>query len=123
MYAALGDHLGVIEAEYFGQVLTGIGQSTIDRILASAVSGGAINGPQTVARDRNQYVQNLPGSHTSMGHLMGHLEATMITDMNQGLRAVSAKPLVRERRLGDLNPGWARTQTALAVPSPPPKAR
>jgi hypothetical protein len=27
------------------------------------------------------------------------------------------KPLLRERRLGDLNPGWARTQTALAVPS------
>src|SRR6516165_11466963 len=23
----------------------------------------------------------------------------------------------QERRLGDLNPGWARTQTALAVPS------
>ena len=92
MYAALGDHLGVIEAEHFGQALTGIGQSTIDRILASAVSSGAITGPQTVARDRNQYVQNLPGSHTSMGHLMGHLEATMITDMNQGLRAVSAKP-------------------------------
>jgi hypothetical protein len=32
---------------------------------------------------------------------MGHLEAAMITDLNQGLRAVSAKPLVRERRLGD----------------------
>ena len=92
MYAALGDHLGVIEAEHFGQALTGIGQSTIDRILASAVSSGAINGPQTVAQDWNQYVQNLLGSHTSMGHLMGHLEATMITDMNQGLRAVSAKP-------------------------------
>jgi hypothetical protein len=28
------------------------------------------------------------------------------------------KPLLRGRRLGDLNPGWARTQTALAVPSP-----
>ena len=26
---------------------------------------------------------------------MGHLEAVMITDMKQGLRAVSAKPLVR----------------------------
>jgi hypothetical protein len=25
---------------------------------------------------------------------MGHLEAVMITDMNQGLRAVGAKPLV-----------------------------
>src|SRR5579875_2918680 len=46
---------------------------------------------------------------------MGHLEAAMIIDVNQGLRAVSAKPLVRWRRLGDLNPGWARTQTALAA--------
>jgi hypothetical protein len=30
-----------------------------------------------------------------MGHLVGHLEAGMITDMKQGLRAVSAKPLLR----------------------------
>jgi hypothetical protein len=30
----------------------------------------------------------------SMGHLMGHLEAAMITDMSQGLRAMRAKPLV-----------------------------
>src|SRR5260221_5359749 len=28
--------------------------------------------------------------------------------------APSEKALLRERRLGDLNPGWARTQTALA---------
>jgi len=46
---------------------------------------------------------------------MGHLEAVMITDVNQGLRAVSAKPWSEWRRLGDLNPGWARTQTALAA--------
>ena len=43
-HAALGDHLGVVEAEHFGQVLTGIGGSTIGRIPAPAVSGGAING-------------------------------------------------------------------------------
>jgi hypothetical protein len=30
-----------------------------------------------------------------MGHQWGHLEVAMITDMNQGLRALSAKPLVR----------------------------
>jgi hypothetical protein len=41
-------------------------------------------------RNRNQGVQHLPDSHTSMGHL----EAAMIIDTNQGLRAVSAKPLV-----------------------------
>jgi hypothetical protein len=46
---------------------------------------------------------------------MGHLEAAMITDTEQRLRAISAKPLLTWRRLGDLNPGWARTQTALAV--------
>jgi hypothetical protein len=30
-----------------------------------------------------------------MGLSMGHLETAMIIDTNQGLRAVSAKPLVR----------------------------
>jgi hypothetical protein len=29
--------------------------------------------------------------------------------------ATSGKALLGERRLGDLNPGWARTQTALAA--------
>jgi hypothetical protein len=52
--------------------LTGIGRSTIDRILAAAAPGGAINGPS-----------------------MGHLEAAMITDVNQGLRATGAESLVR----------------------------
>jgi len=56
-----------------------------------------------------------------MGHVKGHLEAAMITDMRQGLCAVSAKPLVRVAEARDLNPGWARTQTALAVPSLPRK--
>jgi hypothetical protein len=54
-------------------------------------------------------------SRPLMGHLMGLLKAAMITGMKQGLRAVSAKPLVRSGGLGDLNPGWARTQTALAA--------
>jgi len=74
-------------SKYRVNQLTGIGRSTIDRILAAAAPAGPS---------------------------MGHLEAAMITDMNQGLCAISAKPLLIWRRLGDLNPGWARTQTALA---------
>jgi hypothetical protein len=90
----------VIKAEHFGQVLTGIGQSTIDRILASAVSGGAINGPHTVAREPDQYVQNLPGSHTSMGHLMGHLEALMISEMSGGTSPVRQSACSRAEARG-----------------------
>jgi hypothetical protein len=41
----------------------------------------------------------------------------MITDVNQGLCA-AAQSLVRERRLGDLNPGWPRSQTANASGGP-----
>jgi hypothetical protein len=40
----------------------------------------------------------------------------MINKLGQILRRCGKVP-GQERRLGDLNPGWARTQTALAVPS------
>ena len=58
---------------------------------------------------------------------MGHLEAATITDMKQGLRAVSAKPLVRvaeargfEPRMG-VNPNRTSSPFAAAktVASPP----
>ena len=67
--------------------LTGIGRSTIDRILAAAApawTGRGHTGPQRTSS----------GSAREM---------------------LPAEPLLNGRRLGDLNPGWARTQTALAV--------
>ena len=39
----------------------------------------------------------------------------MIIDAKQGPSATGPKSLIRWRRLGDLNPGWDRSQTALAV--------
>src|SRR5215475_2757918 len=45
---------------------------------------------------------------------MCQLLTKMITDIHQGPAPLAQAP-GQERRLGDLNPGWARTQTALAV--------
>jgi hypothetical protein len=42
----------------------------------------------------------------------------VITRASPGIGDLGGSP-GQERRLGDLNPGWARTQTALAVPSLP----
>jgi hypothetical protein len=41
-YAALGDHPGVIEAEHFGRVPTGIGGAPLTASSPPAMSGAAI---------------------------------------------------------------------------------
>jgi hypothetical protein len=59
---------------------------------------------------------------TSMGHQMGHLEAVMITDINQGLRAVSAKPLVRAAEARGFEPRMGANPNRISSPFPAPKA-
>jgi hypothetical protein len=68
---------------------TGIGRPAIDRILAANASGGPS---------------------------MGHLEAAMITDMNQGLRAVSAKPLVRVAEARGFEPRMGANPNRISSP-------
>ena len=48
------------------------------------------------------------------GPAMAQQEAKMISDTRTGTLPAGKVP-GQWRRLGDLNPGWARTQTALAV--------
>jgi hypothetical protein len=60
--------------------------------------------------------------HTSMGHLMGHLEAVMITDINQGLRAVSAKPLVRAAEARGFEPRMGANPNRISSPFAAAKA-
>src|SRR5271169_4717632 len=57
-----------------------------------------------------------------MGHLMGHLKAAMITDMNQGLRAVSAKPLFRVAEARGFEPRMGANPNRISSPFPAPKA-
>jgi hypothetical protein len=68
--------------------LTGIGRSTIDRILAA----GPPRGPS-----------------------LAHQEAKMITDALPGARPAGRALPGQERRLGDLNPGGGVNLTALAA--------
>ena len=51
-----------------------------------------------------------------MGHVKGHLEAAMITDMRQGLCAVSAKPLVRVAEARDLIPRMGANPNRISSP-------
>ena len=57
----------------------------------------------------------------SFRHLMGHLEAAMITDMNQGLRAVSAKPLVRVAEARGFEPRMGANPNRISSPFAAPK--
>jgi hypothetical protein len=54
------------------------------------------------------------------GPALAQPEAAMITETRPAPRLIGVVA-GQWRRLGDLNPGWARTQTALAVPSLPRK--
>jgi len=55
-------------------------------------------------------------------HLMGHLKAFMITDVNQGLRAVSAKPLVRVAEARGFEPRMGANPNRISSPVTAPKA-
>ena len=57
----------------------------------------------------------------SMGHQMGHLKAAMITDVNQGLRAVSAKPLVRVAEARGFEPRMGANPNRISSPFAAPK--
>jgi len=56
-----------------------------------------------------------------MGHQMGHLKAAMITDVNQGLRAVSAKPLVRVAEARGFEPRMGANPNRISSPFAAPK--
>jgi hypothetical protein len=47
---------------------------------------------------------------------MGHLEAVMITDMNQGLRAVGAKPLVTVAEARGFEPRMGANPNRISSP-------
>jgi hypothetical protein len=55
-------------------------------------------------------------------HLKGHLEAEMITDMNQRLRAVSAKPLVTVAEARGFEPRMGANPNRISSPFAAPKA-
>jgi hypothetical protein len=61
--------------------------------------------------------------HSRPCHRLCQMRAVMITDMRTATTPVRRSGWSEWRRLGDLNPGWARTQTALAVRSPGRKRR
>jgi hypothetical protein len=49
---------------------------------------------------------------------MGHLEAEMITDVNQGLRASSAKPLVRVAEARGFEPRMGANPNRISSAAP-----
>jgi hypothetical protein len=49
---------------------------------------------------------------------MGHLEAAMITDMNQGLRAVGAKPLVKVAEARGFEPRMGANPNRISSAAP-----
>jgi hypothetical protein len=49
---------------------------------------------------------------------MGHLGAEMITDMNQGLRAVDAKPLVRVAEARGFEPRMGANPNRISSAAP-----
>jgi hypothetical protein len=53
---------------------------------------------------------------------MGHLEAVMITDVNKGLRAVSAKPLVRAAEARGFEPRMGANPNRISSPFAAAKA-
>jgi hypothetical protein len=57
-----------------------------------------------------------------MGHLMGHLEAAVITDMNQGSAPLAQSPWSEWRRLGDLKPRMGANPNRISSPFAAPKA-